>query len=127
MGDTLSPLRANGEGDPHQASLVVEALRWSLAHTSFDFVLLTNGTSLIHIGRLWLWFSSLSVAQNCSATVDPSAIAVQTRTALSTGGRDADTNRRPSHWGHGVDAVLGRAAAARACCGKIRCTRQAQR
>lgn len=53
-GDTVT-LSAVREGYDTLIFKTMEALRWTLKHTSFDLVLKTDDDSMVHIGRLWQW------------------------------------------------------------------------
>ena len=105
MGDMVT-LRAVEEGAP-QASLIAEALRWALSGTaSFDYVLVTDDHSLVHIGRLWAWLALLSSSKRADHESKQSPRA---DTSHLVAGQLSATGSHVV----GPDVVLGRAASAR--------------
>ena len=57
VGDEVT-LSAVTEGYENLVYKTLEAVRWALAHTSFDVLLKTDDDTVVHIGRLWMWLTS---------------------------------------------------------------------
>jgi hypothetical protein len=54
VGDTVT-LSAVREGYGSLIFKTMEALRWALAHSSFELLLKTDDDSIVHVGRAWQW------------------------------------------------------------------------
>ena len=57
VGDEVT-LSAVTEGYENLVYKTLEAVRWALAHTSFDVLLKTDDDTVVHVGRLWMWLTS---------------------------------------------------------------------
>ena len=84
------------------ATLAIEALRWVLGRVSFDALLLTDDTSIVHVGRLWAWLIA-------HATVDRTTFAAGVASLVA--GTPAADGRSELE---GSDILLGRDACSRA-------------